>query len=137
MPGGLDVILKRASESGVLCGSVKEFVPVCGEDPTEINRISLRSRVEVNGRGRDSQCVIGMLDGKDSDTHLLQCLLKAGMVCRSSGKRTGNDSSWHLEYRRRCGQLYMLAPPGGTDPGESAAGMPRGVTHATNDSGNS
>jgi hypothetical protein len=38
MSGGLDVVLKRTSESGMFCRPVENLVPVCSEDPVEENR---------------------------------------------------------------------------------------------------
>jgi len=70
MPGSFGVVVKRTSESSVFCGSVEDFVPVRGEDSVkETRRVNPCPEVEISGRDRDSQRVIGMLDGKGSDTH--------------------------------------------------------------------
>lgn len=51
MPGSLDVVSERTSESGVFCGSVKDLVPVRGEDSVkQTRRISSRPRMKISGR---------------------------------------------------------------------------------------
>jgi len=51
MPGSLDVVPERTSESGVFCGSVEDLVPVRGEDSVKRTcRVSSRPRVKIGGR---------------------------------------------------------------------------------------